>query len=168
MLPFQQIRCHRCLRQHLRFHSHKDPNTLRLSLDDYHQRCFHLILCHVLNAFEANNLEPVKLKNLFIRESHTKFVQLSIKKRQIAYLFAFRIFEWTQSNVAFVVNGCRIGEFVSWKWNGCFSSVAGIFKLSHNFSIQWTSAMELTTQNLIIRNYFGQEISINFKFSRFW
>lgn len=55
------------------------------------------------------------------------------------YLLTFRILKWAQSNVAFVINGCRVWKFMCWKCDWCFGTIACILELSHDFTIQWAS-----------------------------
>lgn len=117
-IPFRQIRCHRNLRLFRHFHSHTSPNTLQWLLAGHHQNCYHSILIDVLNAFVANNPEPNEWINECSVKSGEKFTGLDLNG-QIdgvhSYRLTFWILKWTQSNVAFVVNRCRVREFMCWK-----------------------------------------------------
>lgn len=88
-----------------------------------------------------------KSKYPWKRISLCKRIYIKKGEFEIHYLLTFRILKRTQSNIAFIINGCCVWEFMCWKWNWCFGAIACVLKLSHNLTIQWASTHQKVTKN---------------------
>lgn len=80
------------------------------------------------------------IRSLVEREKfRVRWYQPKLMFETFIYRLTFWILDWAQSNVAFIVNGCGVWEFMRWKCDWRFGAIVGILKLSHNLTVQWAS-----------------------------